>query len=167
MTEKDLRKLSRADLLEMLIQQSEELRETREKLAAAEAAAEKKEMAINKAGSIAEASLQLTGIFEAAEASCQHYIENIRLLSQRQSAVCAQQERESREKAATMLAETARSCETMEADTKVRCAEMVAKAKLEAQTYWDEVSARLEEYYQQHNGLRELLQRTLQPVGRE
>lgn len=37
MTEKELRRLSRADLLEMLIAQSEELREVKERLAAATA----------------------------------------------------------------------------------------------------------------------------------
>jgi len=45
----------------------------------------------------------------------------------------------------------------MEADTKVQCAELLAKAKAEAQTYWDEVSAKLDAYYDQHVGLRELL----------
>ena len=164
MNEKDMRKLSRADLLEMLIVQSEELRLVKEKLAETEAALQKKEIAINTAGSIAEASLQLSGIFDAAQESCRHYIENIRLLSQRQSAVCAQLERESREKAAVMLAETAQSCDAMESEAKVRCAEMTAKAKAESQSYWDEVAGRLDAYYQQHAGLRELLSVPLKPT---
>ena len=161
MNEKDLRKLSRADLLELLIIQSEELRSVKEQLANAEAALQKKELAINTAGSIAEASLQLSGIFEAAQESCRHYIENIRLLSQRQSSACAQMDRESRAKAAAMLAETTQTCDAMESATKARCAEMIARAKTESQTYWDDVAGRLDAYYQQHAALRELLSKPL------
>lgn len=163
MNEKDLRKLSRADLLEMLIDQSIELQTVRDRLSVAEEALQRNEMTLNTAGSIAEASLQLTGIFQAAEASCAHYIENIRLLNQRQATICDQMERESRERAVTMLRETSKNCEAMEAETKVKCAEMVSKAKAEAQAYWDDVSSKLETYYQQHVGLRELLFKPLKP----
>ena len=161
MTDKDLKKLSRADLLEMLIEQSTEVESLRQRLEAAEGALQKRELAINKAGSIAEAALQLSGIFEAAQAACEQYTENIRLLSQRQNDVCTQMERDARERTGTMLSETMRNCEQMEADTRIRCAEMVAKAKAESQSYWDEVSGKLEAYYQQHAGLRELLSMTL------
>ncbi len=76
MTEKELKRLSRADLLEMLIDQSKELQETREKLEKAEAQLKKREIAIRNAGSIAEASLILNGVFEAAQAACNEYMEN-------------------------------------------------------------------------------------------
>ena len=161
MTDKDLKKLSRADLLEMLIEQSTEVQSLRERLAAAESALQKKELTIDRAGSIAEAALQLSGIFEAAQAACEQYTENIRLLSQRQSDVCAQMERDSRERSSSILSETMRSCEQMETETRVRCAEMLAKAKAESQAYWDDVSGKLESYYQQHAGLRELLSMSL------
>ena len=76
MTEKALKRLSRADLLEMLIDQSKELQEVREKLEKAEAELQKREIAIHNAGSIAEASLMLNGVFEAAQAACKEYVEN-------------------------------------------------------------------------------------------
>ena len=161
MTDKDLKKLSRADLLEMLIEQSTEVQSLRERLEAAESALQKRELAIDKAGSIAEASLQLSGIFEAAQAACEQYTENVRLLSQRQNDVCAQMERDARERTSIMLSEAMRNCEQMEADARIRCAEMVTKAKAESQAYWDEVSGKLEAYYQQHAGLRELLSMSL------
>ena len=161
MMEKDLKKLSRADLLEMLIEQSTEVQALRERLAAAESALQKKELTIERAGSIAEASLQLNGIFEAAQAACEQYTENIRLLSQRQNDVCAQMERDARERTSALLSETMRNCEKMETDARIRCAEMISKAKAESQSYWDEVSGKLETYYQQHAGLRELLSMSL------
>lgn len=167
MTEKELKKLSRSDLLEMLIDQSTELRSLREKLEAAEAALAQREIAIDTAGSIAEASLQLNGVFEAAQASAQQYLENIQALSQRQESVCARMENESRERAGQLLIQAEQHCKKMESETKARCEEMLSKAKAESQGYWDEVSAKLEAYYAQHTGLRELLSMILTKQDQE
>lgn len=70
MTENELRKLSRSDLLQMLLDQSKELEAVKQKFAAAEAALRDKQIIIDEAGSIAEASLQLNGVFAAAQAAC-------------------------------------------------------------------------------------------------
>ena len=161
MTEKELKKLSRADLLEMLIDQSEELRRVREQLDAAEAALRDREIKIDRAGSIAEAALQLNGIFEAAQASCAQYMDNIKNLSSRQEAVCKKLEQESKDRAVRQLAETKRQCAMLEAETKAKCAEMTAKAKIESQAYWDDVSTKLDAYYKEHSALRELLSKPL------
>ena len=115
MTEKELKRLSRADLLEMLISQSEELREVKERLRTAEAALASRVIEIDNAGSIAEASLRLNGGFEAAQAACEQYTENIRLLSERSQLICRQMEKESREQAERLLEQTRRRCEEMEA----------------------------------------------------
>ena len=157
MTEKELRKLSRADLLEMLIDQGEELRRVKEELEAAEAALRDREIKIDTAGSIAEAALQLNGIFEAAQASCEQYTENIRKLSARQESVCRRLEQESKDRAARQLAETKLRCAELEAETKAKCVEMTTKAKMESQKYWDDVSAKRDAYYEEHMALRELL----------
>lgn len=157
MTEKEMRRLSRADLLEMLIEQSTELQTLREKLSAAEAALAKRELAIDTAGSIAEASLQLSGIFEAAQASCQQYTDNIRLLSERQEAVCAKREQESLEKAERLVSDAAKKSAELERETRLQCDEMQARAQAESQAYWDEVTTRLDAFYAEHVSLRELL----------
>lgn len=168
MAEYNLKKLSRADLLEMLVDQGEELEILKQKLADTEAKLQQKELAINEAGSIADASLKLNGVFEAAQASCEQYIDNIKLLSERQQQVCEQLEQESRAKAETLLAETTEKCETMEKEitekceimekeTEARCSEMVANAEKESKAFWDAVSQKLEAIYKEQNGLRELL----------
>ena len=119
MTEKELRRLSRADLLEMLIAQSEELRDVKERLKSAEAILASRVIEINTAGSIAEASLRLNGMFEAAQAACEQYMENIRLLNERSQLVCRQMEKESREQADRLLEETRRKCAQMETDVRL------------------------------------------------
>ena len=53
MTDKELKRLSRGELLEMLIQQSKELERLRKQLDAAESALQNREIAITNAGSIA------------------------------------------------------------------------------------------------------------------
>ena len=115
MTEKELKRLTRADLLEMLIAQSEELRQVKERLKTAEAALANRVIEIDNAGSIAEASLRLNGVFEAAQAACEQYTENIRLRSERSQLVCRRMEEESREQAERLLEQTRRRCEEMEA----------------------------------------------------
>lgn len=74
---KELRKLSRTELLELLIEQAREnlalkdqLRQAREELAS-------RQVMISQSGSIAEASLQLNGVFEAAQKAIDQYRENV------------------------------------------------------------------------------------------
>ncbi len=83
MTEKELKRLNRAELLEMLIAQSrtlskveEELDETRAKLEEAQAELEKKNIAVRSSGTLAEAALKVSGIFEDADRAAALYIEN-------------------------------------------------------------------------------------------
>ena len=157
MTEKDLKRLSRADLLEMLIDQSVELKDTQKRLQEAEETLKSREIAIDEAGSIAEAALHLNGVFESAQAACEQYIENVRTLSERQEEVCKKREDDSIQKAAAILTETEKRCTAMEAETKEKCARMLEKAKTESEAYWQNVFQKLEAYCSKHAELRELL----------
>ena len=160
MTEKEIKKLSRPDLLQMLIDQSEELKLVKEKLSEAEEKLAQKEIALNEAGSIAEAALKINGVFEAAEASAQQYLESIKKLSERQDALSRVSERETREKCERQISETQKYCANLEEEARIRCAEMKRKAESEARIYWDDVSKRLEKFYADHQGLKELLSKT-------
>ena len=147
MTDKELKRLSRGELLEMLIQQ----------LDAAESALQNREIAITNAGSIAEAALQLNGVFTAAQDACQQYMENICHLSQNQERICAQRDAESQAEAKRIVEEARKESEALEHETRMMCAEMVTKAKAESQAYWDEVSRRLVAFSTEHAELQQLL----------
>ena len=76
--EKNLKKMSRKELLELLVfistkndELQKELNETKEKLG-------RKEIIISEAGSIAEAALKLNNIFEIAQKAADEYLENIK-----------------------------------------------------------------------------------------
>ncbi len=78
MTDKELHRLRRDEMLEILLSQQKEI----DRLTAALEEAEKKladrEIAIMNAGSIAEASLALTNVFAEAQRAADLYIENVR-----------------------------------------------------------------------------------------
>ena len=75
MTEKDLKKLNRYQLLEMLIVQTDRADKLQAKLDIAEKQLEKQELQVSSLGSIAEASLQLKGVFRAAQDAADMYID--------------------------------------------------------------------------------------------
>ena len=77
MRERDLRKLSRADLLELLIEQVKENERLTVRLAEKEAQLQERRITLEKAGSIAEAALALNGVFAAAQAAADQYLESL------------------------------------------------------------------------------------------
>ena len=146
MTDDELRRLKRGDLLELLVSQEREMDSLNLRLHKAEKALEDRRIQLDEAGSIAQASLQLNGVFEAAQAAADQYLESVREQSRDTEALCARMEMEAREKADRMIAET-----------EAKCADMVAQAERETRAFWDMVSQRLEAFYNEHAGLRELL----------
>lgn len=78
MTEKQLKRLSRRELLEMLIIQTRKVEQLQAQLDEANARLNDKMITIENAGSLAEAVMRLNGVFEAAENAAQQYLENIR-----------------------------------------------------------------------------------------
>ena len=135
MTERELRRLSRSDLLELLLIQRKENEKLRALLDQAEARLADRKIQIDKAGSLAEASHQLSGIFNAAQESCQYYLDNIQQLSERQNIVCQQ----------------------MEAETKARCDRMVEEAERKSQQYWEICSANIRQLMDSYSGLQQAM----------
>lgn len=77
MTDKELRRMSRGELLEMLIIQMDENEALRKQLAQAETELKNRRIIVDEAGSLAEAALRLNGIFEAADQAARQYLENV------------------------------------------------------------------------------------------
>lgn len=96
MTAKELKRLRRSDLLEMLLELSKENQGLRKQLAEAEKKLEDRTILIEQSGSLAEAALRLNRIFEDAQAACQQYEQNVR---QR----CAQMEEQTRCRCEAMM----------------------------------------------------------------
>ncbi len=82
MTDRELKKLSRAELLELLLEARRENEQLKRKLEKAYAQLNDKRILIERAGSISQAALQLNGVFEAAQAAAEQYVENVYRLVQ-------------------------------------------------------------------------------------
>lgn len=89
MTEKELKKLSRRELLELLLEVTRENEQLRSAL-------DSRTIEIEKSGSLAEAALRLNGLFEATQAACEQYTLNIKRR-------CQQLEAETKERCAEYL----------------------------------------------------------------
>lgn len=145
MTDKELRKLSRTDLLEMLLMQKKENDQLRRQVVELQSQLQNRNITIRNAGSIAEASLRLNSVFESAQAACGQYMENIEKLNARQEEICRQ----------------------MEQRTKNKCEQMLREAKEQSQAYWDEYMERVRQFLKRYEGLRQELTMISSEIIRE
>lgn len=76
--DKELRRLGRSELLELLVAQSEEIDRLRAELAKAKDALSTREIAFREAGSLADAAVKLSGVMKAAEDAAQIYLDSIK-----------------------------------------------------------------------------------------
>ena len=156
-TVESLKARHQQDLDALREEHKEETAHLREELEQAKKSLEKREIALNEAGSIAVAALQINGVFEAAQAASQQYIENIRSLSDRQAAICAQRDMENRVEVERKLKEAEEKCAAMEYASKRKCEAIEQEAKQKAEAYWGEVSKRLQSFYENHQEIKRLL----------
>jgi Skp family chaperone for outer membrane proteins len=75
--DKPLRKMSRAELLDIILEQSRQIDRLQRKLDAANAKLDERQIAIDNSGNIAEAALKLNGVFEAAQKAAEEYLANV------------------------------------------------------------------------------------------
>lgn len=83
MTDKELRRLSRAELLQMLITQMEENERLNSRIEEMQKELDQRQIAIENSGSIAEAALKLNGVFEAADKAVKQYIESVKQMTEK------------------------------------------------------------------------------------
>lgn len=120
MNEKELKRMTRSELLELLLIETEENRILKARLQRTEQLLSEKMIAIENAGSIAEASLKLNGVFEAAEKAAAQYLENIKLMSERTSSIYQSEEEEAKRKARAIVAEALAYRQKVYAEAKPR-----------------------------------------------
>ena len=70
--------LTRTDLYEIILAQNDEINRLRETLNVLESQLTTKEISIKESGTLAEAALRLTNIFEEAQQSADLYLENVK-----------------------------------------------------------------------------------------
>lgn len=89
MKDKNLKRLSRAELLELLLKQSKEVERLQQRLTAAEAQLAERNLKIQKAGDLAHAVLAVNDVMEAAQKSAQQYLDNMAAMEEATRRKCA------------------------------------------------------------------------------
>ena len=154
MNAKELKNLSRGDLLEMLILQTDRVERMEVELEEAKKKAEARDIMISKCGTLAEATMHINQVWKAADKAAAQYLSNIlrmydeqelQLLQARQEQLPAPAEgavqteapmpaddgtlAEAQTKAQAILAEAVRQSEAMIAETTAKCDAMEAQTR--------------------------------------
>ena len=83
MTDRELRRLGRGDLIEILYQYQRREQQLEEQNAELRRRLEERSIRIEQAGSIAEAALSLNRVFESAQAAADQYLEEVQARAER------------------------------------------------------------------------------------
>ena len=128
MTERQLRKASRLDLLKLLLEQRKENEALAQQISDLEKRLQRRQIDIDQSGTLAEAALKLSGIFEAAQAAAAHYLDNME----------------------DMELQTRENCRLMEQQTREKCDQMISDAKKTAENFWNEIRNEIRDPYIEH-----------------
>lgn len=90
MTDRELKRLSRAELLELLLVQTRERERLEQELEEARQQLADRQIRLEKAGDIAHAVLEINGVMEAAQAAARQYLENAERLERQTRQKCEQ-----------------------------------------------------------------------------
>ena len=142
MAEKELKNLTRQELLELHAEQTERADALELELAEARKELADRSISMTECGTLAEAALKLNGIFEAADASVAQYVENIKSMTANRKALCSKME----------LAAKKRAAETIQ-----KAEREAAKRRQEADAYWEEINTRIRQMDKEYSWLKVFL----------
>ena len=143
MTDKDLRRLSRAELLDILYEQRKRYEDSLAENQALRQQLEDRTLRIASAGSIAEAAIQVSGVFEAAQAAADQYLASVKAAT------------------AEMVQKTdeaQRQRETIIQDAKPQADRILAEAGAQVDARWAEFQKNADALIHAHDELRSLIQ---------
>lgn len=88
MKEKELKRLSRSELLELLLTQTQETERLEKEVEALKQALSDRNLRLHNVGSLAQAVVEINGVMEAAQAAAEQYLENIAGMEQETKRRC-------------------------------------------------------------------------------
>ena len=132
MTDQELRRLSRADLIDIIYTLQQQKEQAEQQLTQAQAQLQDRQLRLANAGSIAEAALSLNGVFDAAQAAADQYLQAVR----------------------TSAAETQAQKEQILADAERQ--EIVDTAERQAAEHWKRFQLQAGQLIQAHAELQEM-----------
>ena len=131
---KSMRKLRKRELMELVQSQNSQLLALQEKVNQMQEQLDKREIIISESGSLAEASMRLSGVFEAAQKACDQYTENAAEAARRMKADTEQECTSMREsvlqECMNLRERTWQDCVDLREKTRQDCADLREKILL-------------------------------------
>ena len=176
MTDKELKRLNRTELLQLLMNQVRETEQLQAKVRELTEQIQKHEITCQNAGTLAEAALALNGVFQAADEAARKYVQEMadRAAKQEQELQAKAEEAKeqanklladatdsadiTREKAEKYLADAKAKAEACVAQAKAEAEACVAKAKAESEECWNKVNAQIRTLLEGHETLKAMVE---------
>lgn len=134
MADRELRRMHRAELIEIIyaLKQSED--QLKAQNAALTAQLQDRQLRLEKAGSIAQAALELNNVFAAAQAAADDYLHSVQ--ANLADAAAANTLSQARSEAKRILEQAQADADSLKAQTRQECSAMVEQAEQEVQQRW-------------------------------
>lgn len=168
MTEKEMRSLKRADLLHIWAEQKKELELVRSNIHKMQQNLEDDRIILENPGNVMKSALQINDIFQSAQLESKQSLERIKNVAERQNKElqdkenkitkwCELKQKETKEICSAMLEETKQKCVRFEKETRMQCVAREKDALKDVEVHWEEITEKLETFYEAHRGLRKLI----------
>ncbi len=129
MTEKEMLKLDKKRLVKLFVDERKKTIALTAEIDGLQERLKDRKIAVDRAGSIAEAALSLNGVFEAAEEACRQYVENVKASYGTLTDSSRFDIETAREMAEAMLADAKRGAEAILREAKCIAEKMIEEAK--------------------------------------
>lgn len=139
----DSMNLSKNEMMMVMHDQEQEIERLKAKVAELQGTIDNYEIKISETGTLAEASAQINNLFEAAQATVETYIGNMR-------------KRE--EKSEQLLADVQKQADEIISEAETVAQKRLAAADVEIDEKWAVIESRLLVMYESHKGLQELVE---------
>ena len=135
--------LSKNEMMMVMHDQEQEIERLKTKVSELQATIDNYEIKVEEAGTLAEASAQINNLFEAAQATVETYIENMKKRA---------------EKSEEILADVQKQADGIISEAEAVAQKRLAAADVEIDEKWAVIESRLLVLYESHKGLKELVE---------
>ena len=155
MTDKELKRLNRRELVDIIYELQKKDAERENEIERLQAALAQKELAVSEAGSIAEAALKVNGVFEAAQAAANQYLLSIRAAN----ANVIEKIETARKQSDELLRQTSLRADSIISEAEAKANAIISNANQDATKSWTQFQQKADELLRTRTELNELLQK--------
>lgn len=155
MTDKELRRLSRAELLDILYEQQKQYEASLAENRALQQKLDDRTLRISKAGSIADAAVQISGVLEAAQAAADQYLASVKAAT----AEMVRKTDEAQRQREAIVQDAEREAAQILSRAQEQAAQILAGAEAQTAARWEEFQKNADALIRAHDELRLLIRK--------